>query len=208
MAWAKEEAKLETMKYKEERQSKAIQITFHADRQLDYDKQKFFRGRYLFLQPLYYGLQSNKICRKLKAKYKVEYDINAILSDLIYSCILEPTSKRSSFIVASEFLEKPSYKLHDIYHALDILGNECDFIQSEVYKNSHFLGKRNDKVLYYDCTNYSNGYVYGWWWNPSCFFSFSRKRKRTDITKASGEKSTRRVRLSKIHILQRFRTGF
>ena len=32
--------------------------------------------------------------------------------------------------------------------------NECDFIQSEVYKNSHLLGKRNDKILYYDCTNY------------------------------------------------------
>ena len=37
---------------------------------------------------------------------------------------------------------------------LDILGTECDFIQAEIYKNSHFLGKRNDKVLYYDCSNY------------------------------------------------------
>lgn len=154
MAWAKKEAKLETLKYKEERKSKAIQITFHADRQLDFDKQKFYRGGYLFLQSIYYGLQLNKICRKLKANYKFEYDINAILSDLIYSRVLEPTSKRSSFKVASEFLEKPSYELHDIYRALDVLGNECDFIQSEVYKNSHFLGKRNDKILYYDCSNY------------------------------------------------------
>ena len=154
MAWAKEEARIETLKYKEERQSKLIQITFHADRQLIFDKQKFFRGGYLFPQAIYYGLQLNKTCRKLKAKYKFKYDINAILSDLIYSRILEPTSKRSSFHVASEFLEKPSYKLHDIYRALDVLGNECDFIQSEVYKNSHFLGKRNDRVLYYDCSNY------------------------------------------------------
>ena len=154
MAWAKEEAMLETLKYKEERQSKAIQITFHADRQLDYNKQKFFRGGYLFLQSFYYGLQLNKTCRKLKAKYKFKYDINAILSDLIYARVLEPASKRSSFKAASEFLEKPSYELHDIYRALDVLGNECDFIQSEVYKNSHLLGKRNDKVLFYDCTNY------------------------------------------------------
>lgn len=154
MAWAKEEAKMETLKYKEERQSKSIQITFHADRQLDYNKQKFFRGGYLFLQSFYYGLQLNKTCRKLKAKYKFKYDINAILSDLIYARVLEPTSKRSSFKVASEFLESPSYELHDIYRALDVLGNECDFIQSEVYKNSHFLGMRNDKVLFYDCTNY------------------------------------------------------
>lgn len=154
MAWAREEARLETLKYKQERESKAVQITFHADRQLDYDKQNFFRGGYLFLQSVYYGLQLHKTCRKLKAKYKFEYDINAILSDLIYSRVLEPASKRSSFKTASEFLEKPSYRLHDVYRALDVLGNECDLIQSEVYKNSHLFGKRNDKVLYYDCSNY------------------------------------------------------
>ena len=154
MAWAKEEAKIETLKYKKERENKAVQITFHADRQLDYDKQNFFRGGYLFLQSVYYNLQLNKTCRKIKEKYSFEYDINAILSDLIYARVLEPSSKYSSFKTASEFLEKPSYKLHDMYRALDILGNECDFIQSEVYKNSRFLGKRNDKILYYDCTNY------------------------------------------------------
>ena len=96
----------------------------------------------------------DKISRKLKRKYKFKFDINAILSDLIYARILEPSSKRSSFKTASEFLESPSYELHDIYRALDILGNECDMIQTDIYKNSHFLGSRNDKILYYDCTNY------------------------------------------------------
>lgn len=154
VAWAKEEARLETLKYKNDLKNKSVQITFRADRQLDYDKQKFYRGGYLFLQSLYYDLQLHKTCRKLKAKHQFHYDINAILSDLIYARVLEPTSKRSSLNIASEFLEKPSYELHDIYRALDVLGKECDFIQSEVYKNSHFLGKRNDQILYYDCSNY------------------------------------------------------
>lgn len=154
LAWARNEVKIETEKYKKEKEAKSVQITFHADRQLDYDKQCFYSGGYLFLQSIYYELQMNKICRKLKYRYKFEYDINAILSDLIYARILEPSSKRSSLKTASEFLEKPTYKLHDVYRALDVLGNECDFIQSEVYKNSHFLGARNDKILYYDCTNY------------------------------------------------------
>lgn len=154
MAWAKEEARLETLKYKEEQQNKFVQITFRADRQLDYQEQAFFRGGYLFPQAIYYGLQLNKVCRKLKAKYRFQYDMNAILSDLIYTRILEPVSKRSSYKVAAEFLEKPSYELHDVYRALDVLGSECDFIQSEVYKNSRLLCERNDKILYYDCTNY------------------------------------------------------
>ena len=154
MAWAKEEARLETLKYKQEREEKQIKLTFHADRQLDYDKQVFYRGGYLFLQSIYYQMQMNKLCRKLKQKYKFKYDINAILSDLIYARILEPCSKRASYKTALEFLEKPSYKLHDVYRALDVLGAECDLIQAEVYKNSHFMGQRNDKILYYDCTNY------------------------------------------------------
>lgn len=154
IAWAKNEVKLETEKYKKEQEAKTVLIPFHADRQLEYDKQLFFRGGYLFLQHVYYALQINKICRKLRNKYKFEYDINAILSDLIYARVLEPASKRSSFKTASEFLERPTYELHDVYRALDVLGRECDLIQAEVYKNSHFLGKRNDKVLFYDCTNY------------------------------------------------------
>lgn len=154
MRWAKEEAKKETLKYKKEQQSKSVQITFHADQKLDYNQQVFYCGGYLFLQYFYYGLHLDKTCRKLRDKHRFKYDINAILSDLIYARILEPDSKRSSYQTACGFLEKPSYQLHDIYRALDVLGNECDFIQSEVYKNSHMLGKRNDKILYYDCTNY------------------------------------------------------
>ena len=154
LAWAKNEVRIETQKYKSEKDAKTVLIPFHADRQLDYDKQAFFRGGYLFLQSFYYQLQLNKTCRKLKLKYKFPYASSALLSARVYTRILEPCSKRSSYKAASEFLEKPSYELHDVYRALDVLGAECDLIQAEVYKNSHFLGKRNDKVLYYDCSNY------------------------------------------------------
>lgn len=154
LAWAKNEVRLETEKYKKDQQTKAVQITFHSDHKLDYGQQVLYHGGYLFPQTFYYRLKLDKICRKLRDKYKFKYDINAILSDLIYARILEPASKRSSYKTASEFLEKPSYQLHDICRALDVLGNECDLIQSEVYKNSHLLGKRNDTILYYDCTNY------------------------------------------------------
>lgn len=154
MAWARKEAKLETLKYKSEKEARKVKITFNADVKIPYDQQVFYRGGYLFLQSVYYKLHIDKICRKLKEKYKFEYDINSILSDMLYARIIEPSSKRSSFHTANEFLEKPSYGLHDIYRALSVLGEECDFIQSEVYKNSHFLGSRNDRILYYDCTNY------------------------------------------------------
>lgn len=150
MKWAREEARLETLRYKEEQQAKSVQITFHSDQKLDYSQQVFYRGGYLFPQAFYYRIQLDKTCRKLRDKYKFKYDINAILSDLIYARVLEPASKRSSFKIASEFLEKPSYQLHDIYRALDVLGNECDFIQSEVYKTVIF--SENEMIRYFIMT--------------------------------------------------------
>ena len=91
---------------------------------------------------------------EIKAKHKYDFDLNAILSDLIYARILDPRSKRSTYKSVQNFLEAPSYELHDVYRALSVLADECDFLQAEAYKNSQFFGKRNDKILYYDCTNY------------------------------------------------------
>jgi transposase len=154
VAWAKEQAVIETLKYKRENENKTVLIPFHANRQMDFQVQKLFLGGYLFPQSIYYSLKLDQVCKKIKAKYRFQYDLNAILSDMVYTRILEPQSKRSSFKTAQEFLEPPSYELHDVYRALSVLSNECDFIQAEVYKNSCFIVKRNDKILYYDCTNY------------------------------------------------------
>ena len=154
LAWANEQARLETLKYKSEKEDATVMIPFHSNRFMDYHKQKLFSGGYLFLQSIYYGLKMDSICRKIKSRHKFEYDLNAILSDLIYTRVLEPSSKSSSFRAAKQFLEPPTYELHDVYRALSVLASEMDFIQSEVYKNSHLLGKRNDAILYYDCTNY------------------------------------------------------
>ena len=154
MAWANEQARLETMKYKSEKEDAIVMVPFHSNKLMDCHKQKLFTGGYLFLQSVYYGLKLYSICRKIKSRYKFEYDLNAILSDLIYTRVLEPSSKRSSFQAAKQFLEPPTYELHDVYRALSILAEEMDFIQAEVYKNSFFLGNRNDRILYYDCTNY------------------------------------------------------
>ena len=154
MAWAEEEARLETLKYKSEMEDAVVMIPFHSNKLMDCNRKKVFAGGYLFLQSVYYGLKMDSICTKIRSRYKFEYDLNAILSDLIYTRVLEPSSKSASFTAAKQFLEAPAYQLHDIYRALSVLAKELDFIQAEVYKNSFFLGRRNDKILYYDCTNY------------------------------------------------------
>lgn len=137
-----------------EQAERSVQITFHADRRLDFGQQKLYCGGYLFLQYIYYGLQLDKTCRKIRDKYDFKFDINAILSDLIYNRVLAPTSKCSAFKMAQDFLEPPTYEPHDVYRALSILAKESDLIQADCYKNSSFLYSRDPRILYYDCSNF------------------------------------------------------
>ena len=154
MAWAKEQARIETEKYELEKETLSIPVVFHPNRKIPYGERRCFDGGYLFLQTIYYELGMDRICRKIRNRHHYEYDLNAILSDLIYTRVLEPGSKRSSYTAAKKFLEPPTYEQHDIYRALSVLASECDLIQSEVYKNSKSVISRNDHILYYDCTNY------------------------------------------------------
>lgn len=150
--WAKSRAKKLTADEKNENSN--IIIPFSSNRIIDLGAERKFNCGYLFLQSIYYQLKLDNICRNIKNRYKFDFDLNSILSDLIYSRILCPSSKRSSFQFASTLLEKPKYQLHDVYRALSVLAKESSYIQSELYKNSHFVKQRNTSTLYYDCTNY------------------------------------------------------
>ena len=118
------------------------------------ESQKTFNIGYLFLQNIYYSLGLDKVCKNISEKYRIKYDLNSILSNLIYTRIIEPSSKLSSFEASKKFIEQPNYELHDIYRALEVISKETEFIEAEVYKNSLDVVNRNTKILYYDCTNY------------------------------------------------------
>ena len=118
------------------------------------NEQNLFNCGYLFLEKLYYELGLNQICENISEKYKFEYDLNNILSRLLYGRIIFPASKLATKELSKKFIEQPNFELHDIYRALEVIAKEDEFIQSELYKNSLNVSKRNTGVLYYDCTNY------------------------------------------------------
>lgn len=150
--WAKDYAKLLTQKELDDSLDKIIPLSPH--KLIDLDSNRKFNCGYLFLQDIYYRLKLDSICRNIKNRHDFEYDINSVLSDLIFSRIIYPSSKLSSFEHSFSFLEKPNYQLHDVYRALSVLAYENDYIQAELYKNSNFIKNRNTSTLYYDCTNY------------------------------------------------------
>jgi Transposase len=152
IAWAKEQAAIMT---REESES-AMKVAIELSEAVIHDKGEQFRfnAGYLFLQKIYHQLDLNKICRSISDSNKCTYDLSDILAKLIYTRIIAPSSKLSSFDYAKNFLEQPNFELHQIYRALDVLAEYSDEIQAEIYKNSLDVIDRSKKVLYYDCTNY------------------------------------------------------
>ena len=151
-AWAQEY--VDELNRKAYEEQKEMIISCSPKKLLKKGDPKSFNCGYLFLQSIYYSLGLDKICNSITSKYRFDYDLNDILSKLIYTRILYPSSKMSSTHRADTFIEQPSFKLHDVYRALSVLASENDLIQSELYKNSQKILERRKDILYYDCTNY------------------------------------------------------
>lgn len=150
--WAQEY--VNELNRREYEENKEIIISYSPSKLLKKNEQKLFNCGYLFLQRLYYRLGLDQICKDISSRYSFEYDLNDVLSRLIFTRILFPSSKLSSNKQAAKLLEPPSFELHDIYRALSVLAQENDFLQAQLYKNSHKLFQRRKDILYYDCTNY------------------------------------------------------
>ena len=152
IAWAKKY--VEELNKKEKEGTREIIVKYSPTKIIEKNLQTSFNIGYIFLEKIYYELGLNDICNNINNKYKFDYDLNSILSRLVYSRIIYPSSKLATFELSKKYIEQPNFELHDIYRALEVIAKETDFIQSELYKNSLKVSKRNTHILYYDCTNY------------------------------------------------------
>ena len=152
MEWAREEARKETELYNQH--NGKVTVDFSQGACIAMNEMRSFHIGYLFLQRLCTQLRIDKICRAIKSRHKFKYNLNAILTDLVYARILSPRSKLGSYEYCRTLLEPPKYSLQDMYRSLSVLAEESDFIQSELYRNSNYIHPRNKRILYYDCTNY------------------------------------------------------
>lgn len=89
--WAQEY--VNELNRKEYEENKEIINSYSPSRLLKKWEQKSFNCGYLFLQKIYYEL------------------------GLVFTRILYPASKSSSYRLAAKFIEQPSFELHDIYRA-------------------------------------------------------------------------------------------
>ena len=150
--WAK--AYAEQLTREEKEQIRTVLIPLNQSVQIPLDVTQRYNGGYLFLQKIYNELKLKEICKAIGRRRDYEFDLNSILSRLLYCRIIHPCSKLSTYEYSQRLLEPPKFDLHQIYRALSVIAKESDYIQERLYLNSKSVVDRNTDILYYDCTNY------------------------------------------------------
>ena len=141
-------------KLNNEDKEELLKREYNPNKKISNNVKRKFNVGYLFLEKLYYQLKLNDICSEIQNKYKFQFDLNEILSYLVYARIIYPSSKLETFKQCQNFIKQPSFKLHDEYRTLNYIADNMDYIQESLFNNSKNVIKRNSSVIYYDCTNY------------------------------------------------------
>ena len=131
-----------------------VLVPYNSAALISKGEQQSFNIGYLFLQQIYYELCLDLICKHVSKRHAFQYDLNSILSRLVYGRILFPSSKLSTCKQSKDLLEAPQFEYHQMQRALSVIAKEFDTIQSELYKYSNQIIPRKTGVLYYDCTNF------------------------------------------------------
>ena len=139
---------------KKEDKDELLKREYNPNKRIAPGIKRQFNVGYIFLKKIYEELKIDNICKSIQEKYQFHFDLNEILSYLIFARIIYPSSKLETYKQCQNFIEQPKFKLHDEYRALSYIAENMDFIQEQLFNNSKNVVKRNSNIIYYDCTNY------------------------------------------------------
>lgn len=129
-------------------------LKLDPNKQIEKDVERSFLCGHLFLRKIYHELKIDEICKVIKEKYKITFDINSIVECLVFARIIWPASKLSTYEQSKKFVGNYNFELHHVYRTLTYLSKEMNTIQKLLFDNSNKVINRNYKVVYYDCTNF------------------------------------------------------
>ena len=109
---------------------------------------------YAALNQIYHELGLHTFLTNRQRHSKEQYDANTIMKMLVYSRLLFPASKKSSYDDREHFFEKTDYSLDDVYRCLSFLDKHKENLQ--IWLNDHIKENygRDTSLIYYDVTNY------------------------------------------------------
>ena len=109
---------------------------------------------YAALSKIYHELGIHTFLINRQRHSKEEYDANTIMKMLVYSRLLAPASKKSSYNNREKFFEKTNYSLDDVYRCLTFFEKHKQNLQIWINNKIRKNYGRDTSLIYYDVTNY------------------------------------------------------
>src|SRR5690554_1213999 len=87
--WAKKY--IAQLNEKEKEENSKIMVQYSPTKLIEKEKQRSFNGGYLFLQKIYHELGLHKICKEISNRHRYSFNLDSILSRLLYGRIIFPS---------------------------------------------------------------------------------------------------------------------
>lgn len=139
----------------QKKQKKSVQILIDTTARMSTETADVKNVGYGILKELYKKLEIDKFWSWKTRNLSIRYSVDQIFRMLVFSRILVPASKKSTFDGRDFYFEDfGDFSLDDIYHALDIICKNNEDLQKWIYDHSEKICTRDLSVSYFDCTNY------------------------------------------------------
>jgi len=152
VAYFKQSAKDMTSEQKKRDEPVTLSISPQCSLPVGTDNRKNF-GHVAFSN-LYHELELDYFINNRRRYTKADYNHNAIFKLLVYTRLLQPSSKKKAFENRNLFFDKMDFSLDDVYRSLTFFNKHKDEMLLSLHKRIGTLYGRDTSLVYYDVTNF------------------------------------------------------
>lgn len=109
---------------------------------------------YIVYQKIWKEFGLNKLLPQLTANTKVSYDINAACLLMAIQHLLQPASKLKTSENQDKYFNLAPVELNHLYRALDILAENKEILEDQLFEKNRTLYNLKVDVLFYDVTTF------------------------------------------------------
>ena len=109
---------------------------------------------YVILKKIYSELNISEFLKQKQKNLKIDFSLNDVFKLLVYSRILYPDSKLSTYNNKDIFFENFDFSLQDMYRSLDYFSTYKNDLLISLWNNTKDKYNRDTSITYYDTTNY------------------------------------------------------
>ena len=129
-------------------------LTINTKKQLENNSINRKNFGYAVLSKIYHELELDKFFINRQRHLNIKYSLNNIVKLLVFSRILNPSSKKKTFENKDNFFEKFDFSLDDVYRSLPVINKHKNELQSWLHHHIKQQYNRSTELVYYDVTNY------------------------------------------------------